>query len=219
MGNLTSQVNGILSVMHTKQNVSKGVYGERAAFCICEEFYKNCGGILIHSYSYETDPMLQGNVKRGDNGKHFIANLGSYTEIDILYVSKYKVFPIEIKAYACREIRFDDEGIYGCRKTDKSPIHQNEMHCRHLYSHIFRAVPEGSTDYIVPIVCMVDATNIVDERTDWQKLYIKLCTLNQLHALIEEHNVPGQYLIDLQLMNQILKDVMVKHEKYLPPRC
>lgn len=218
MSKLDGSVNSLLSKMRDSSQTGKGTYGEQAVFKICEQFYQKEGGILIHSYSYKVDKEQKGNIKRGENGQLYVENLGDYTEIDVLYVSKFRVFPIEVKAYRAKEIRFDDAGIYGCFKTDKSPIHQNEMHCRHLYPHIFRALPEGKTDYIVPLVCMVDKCNIIDERLDWQRDYIKLCVLNNLEETIRANNTPLKYRLNLQDMNNILKEAMVKEEKYLPPR-
>lgn len=218
MSKLDGSVNSLLGKMRDSSQTGKGTYGEQAVFKICEQFYQKEGGILIHSYSYKVDKEQKGNIKRGENGQLYVENLGDYTEIDVLYVSKFRVFPIEVKAYRAKEIRFDDAGIYGCFKTDKSPVHQNEMHCRHLYTHIFRALPEGKTDYIVPLVCMVDKCNIIDERLDWQRDYIKLCVLNNLEETIRANNTPLNYRLNLQDMNNILKEAMIKEEKYLPPR-
>lgn len=218
MASLDNSVNGLLNRMRGSSQTGKGSFGEQAVFQICEQFYQRDGGILIHSYSYKVDKSLAGNIKRGDNGQLYIENLGDITEIDVLYVSKFRVFPIEVKAYRAKEIRLDDAGIYGCYKTDKSPVHQNEMHCRHLYPHIFRALPDGNTEYIVPLVCMVDKAKIIDERSDWQKDYIKLCILNNLEQTIRQNNTPLQYQLNLTLMDKILKEAMTKHEKYLPPR-
>lgn len=215
---LDKEVNKCLNKMHNNTQTGKGTYGEQAVFKICEGFYQSEGGILIHSYSYKTDRDQAGNIKRGENGQLYIENIGDYTEIDVLYVSKYRVFPIEVKAYKAKEITLDDEGIYGCYKTDKSPVHQNEMHCRHLYPHIFRALPEGDTQYIVPIVCMVDKCTIVDNRSDWQKDYIKLAVLNTLEQTIKQNNTPLNYRLNLELMDNILKEALIKEERYLPPR-
>lgn len=218
MSDLNSSINDVLKKMHGYSQTEKGTYGEQAVLKICEQFYQKDGGILIHSYSYKTEKDQAGNIKRGDNGRLFIENIGDYTEIDVLYVSKFRVFPIEVKAYKAKEIRLDDAGIYGCYKTDKSPVHQNEMHCRHLYPKIFRAFPDGNTEYIVPIVCMVDKATVIDERSDWQKDYIKLCVLNNLENTIRMFNTPLTHQLNLQLIDSILKEGMVKHEKYLPPR-
>ena len=92
------------------------------------------------------------------------------------------------------------------------------MHCRHLYEHIFKVLPEGSTDYIVPIVCMVDNAVIEDMRSDWQKEYIKLCILNNLDQVITEFNKPLSYQLNLAGIDKVLKEAMVSSEVYLPPR-
>lgn len=218
MAGLDSSVNGLLNKMRNSTQTGKGSFGEQAVFQICEQFYQKDGGILIHSYSYKVDRTQAGNIKRREDGRLYVENLGDTTEIDVLYVSKFRVFPIEVKAYRAKEIRLDDAGIYGCYKTDKSPVHQNEMHCRHLYGSLFRALPDGSTEYVVPIVCMVDKAKIIDERSDWQKDYIKLCILNNLEATIRQFNTPLQYQLNLTLVNNVLKEIMTKNEKYLPPR-
>lgn len=218
MGSLDKSVNNALAKMHNNRGVDKGSFGEEAVMKICEEFYQTQGGILVHSYSYKTDKEQAGNIYRGDNGQLYIENLGDYTEIDVLYVSKFRVFPIEVKAYRAKEIKLDDEGIYGCYKTNKSPVHQNEMHCRHLYPYIYRGLPDGNTNYICPIVCMVDKATISDERTDWQKKYIKVCILDTLKQVIEQNNYPLEYQLNLTLIDSLLKEAMIKNSKYLPVR-
>lgn len=219
MSDLNSSVNDVLKKMHTFSQVEKGSYGEEAVFKICEDMYQNEGGILIHSYTYKVEPDQAGNIKRDEaTNRLFVENLGPTTEIDVLYVSKFRVFPIEVKAYKSKEITIDDAGIYGCYKTDKSPVHQNEMHCRHLYPKIFRAFANGNSEFIVPIVCMVDKAKIVDNRTDWQKDYIKLCILNNFEQTIRQFNTPLGYQLNLQLIDKILREAMTKSEKYFPPR-
>lgn len=218
MSGLNNSVNQLLGKMRTSTQTGKGTFGEQAVFKICEQHYQSEGGILIHSYSYKTDKSQAGNIKKGENGQLYIENLGDYTEIDVMYISKYRVFPIEVKAYKSKEITLTDDGIAGCYKTDKSPVHQNEMHCRHLYPVIYRGLPNGDTNYIVPLVCMVDTANIMDYRSDWQKDYIKLCILNTLEDTIKQFNTPLGYQLNLQLMDSLLKEAMIKSEKYLPPR-
>lgn len=235
MGLTDREVDNILHQMHTtgKSNpTGKGSIGERAVFAICEELYQKEGGILIHSYFYNVDKDLQGNIKRNPDGSHFVENLGSSTEIDILYISKYRVFPIEVKAYKAKEILLYDDRIEGCMKTDKSPVHQNEMHCRHLYSFMFRGLPDGgtnypikiqgfrgfATEYIVPIVVFVDKAVIKDMRSDWQRDYMKVAILNNLKATIQQYNTPLDYQFNLTLINNLLKENMVSAEKFLPAR-
>jgi hypothetical protein len=215
---LDSDVNALLKQMHSQDPIAKGTTGELAVTKICENIYQNQGGILYHSYEYKVDKELAGNIKKKE-GKLFIENLGSVTEIDVLLVTPFRIFPIEVKSYKANKITLRDDGIYGCAITDKSPVHQNEMHCRHLYSHIFKSMPDGATDYIVPIVCMVDKAEVIDERSDWQKKYIKVCILNTLEDTIIRNNNPGEYRLNLRAIDQSLKDVATNWDKYYPVRA
>ncbi len=211
-------VNDVINKMYKQEPIAKGSYGEDAVFKICEQLYQTEGGILIHSFEYKTDKDLAGNVKKKDDGNLYIENTGSMTEIDVMYISKFRVFPIEVKAYKAPKITITDKEIKGCKSTSKNPVHQNEMHCRHLYPAIFRALPNGDTRYIVPIVCMVDRATIVDERSPWQKDYVKLSILDTIQDTIVQNNYPLECQLNLQLMNDILKEIQFGSKKYLPPR-
>lgn len=214
---LDSDVNALLKTMHSEGTLEKGTTGELAVTKICEEFYQSYGGILYHSFEYKVDPDLAGNIKKKD-GNLYIERLGTTTEIDVLLVTPFRIFPIEVKAYKASKITLKDDGIYGCAVTDKSPVHQNEMHCRHLYSAIFKAIPNGSTDYIVPIVCLVDKAEVHDERSAWQKDYIKLCILNTLRDTLIKYNNPGEFKLNLNNVDQALKDIASGWDKYYPVR-
>lgn len=210
-----NQINNILKGMRTGDMKQKGNKGEEAVFTLCERLYQRQGGILYHSYAYAVDKKLPGNIKT-DEGKPRLEKLGNLTEIDILYVSPYKIFAIEVKSYRAKQIILTDDGMSGAAHNDKSPVHQNEMHCRHLYSNIFRAVPDES--YIVPIVVFVDECKLVDKRSDWQKVYIKKSILNNMQEVIVNENKPSKYALNLQLVDKVLKEKMLSCEKYLPPR-
>lgn len=198
----------------------KGNLGEKTVLRICEEIYSKQGGILYHSFSYKTDPSLAGNIKSGSNGKHYIENLSSFTEIDVLLVTPYKIFPIEVKTYSVTngKIVLTDGYIEGCMSTEKTPIHQNEMHCRHLYSHIFKCIPNGETKYIAPIVVFVDRCKFEDKRSNWQKKYIPAITLDYLESLIRVLNKPEEYKLDLEAVDRALTECSVGCELKLPLR-
>lgn len=214
---LEDEINQMLAQMHTEEPQKKGSTGEKAVAKICEELYQSQGGILYHSYEYYVDPDLPGNIKNED-GKFYIENLGTVTEIDVLLVTPYRVFPIEVKAYKANTITLTDEGIDGCAITTKSPVHQNEMHCRHLYAKIFKALPNGSTEYIVPLVCFVDGAKIVDKRSKWQKDYIHVCILNTLEYTLAKYNTPLDYTINLGQMDKTLREYAAKWDSYYPLR-
>lgn len=213
---LSSDINGILDKMHSvKQATDKGTFGELNVFTICEDIYNRRGGILIHSYTYSTVKGLAGNIKW--DGKPYLENIGSFTEIDILLCTRNKIFPIEVKAYKANKITLTNERITGCRANEKSPVHQNEMHMRHLYPHIYTAIPNGSTGFIEPIVVFVDETEVIDSRTQDNREYIKVTILNQLRQLIEFYDKPfNNTLIDLPLLEKKLRNAMISSEKFLP---
>lgn len=197
----------------------KGTLGEMAVFRICEEVYSNMGGILYHSFQHKVDENLPGNIKRSEQGNLFIEKLGNYTEIDVLLVTPYVLLPIEVKTYSA--IRGDgiiltDDGISGCREVSKSPVHQNEMHCRHLYSYIYKCLPDGKTKYIRPIVVFVDRCRVTDKRSRWQRDYIPFTSLNGLYDLISKLNVQQEYRLDLDAVAAALNECCFGYEKILP---
>lgn len=212
------QIDSILGGMRTKDPKEKGNSGEKAVFAVCEALYQKQGGILYHSYSYKVDKALPGNIKRKD-GKVYLENLGESTEIDVLYISPFRVIPIEVKSYKAKDITLYDDKIEGCYIVDKSPVHQNEMHCRHLYSGIVEAIPDGDEEYIKPIVVFVDQCTIHDKRSKWQRQYIPLSVINTLKSLIDKVNTPyNNKMINLRLMEDRLSAIEISYEKKLPPR-
>ena len=213
-----TKVDNILADMHNQESTDKGSFGEKAVLKICESLYQMQGGILYHSFTYSVDKDLPGNIKKDDDGSFYLENLSNSTEIDVLFVTPFRIFPIEVKAYRANKITLTDDSIKGCYVTNKSPVHQNEMHCRHLYSGIFMTIPEGNPDYIVPIVCMVDKAEIIDSRSDWQKDYIHLCTLNTLKHTLIQYNKPLDYKLNLVDIDNRLKEIKFSHEKYFPVR-
>lgn len=215
---LESEVNKYLKKMIQVGGTQKGNYGEQAVLKICEEMYQRQGGILYHSYTYNVTEGLAGNIKRKEDGKLYLEELGKTTEIDILFATEFKIFPIEVKAYKSKLITITDREITGCFKTDKSPIHQNEMHCRHLYHKLIRALPEGASKYIEPIVVFVDECSIEDNRSLKQKAYIKVATLDTLKVFLKQLNVPSEYRLDLTVLDKCLRDACVSKKKYFPLR-
>lgn len=213
-----SQVNKILKKMRTTDIKEKGDQGEFAVLAICEKEYQRYGGLLYHSFNYKTDKELKGNIKR-DGDRLYTENLGPTTEIDILYVSPFRVIPVEVKSYKSKAIILRDNGISGCKITDKSPVHQNEMHCRHLYSGIMEALPNGDEEYIKPIVVFVDECKLNDKRSSWQKEYIKSYTLNLFEDILKKCDTRrNNKYINLELMENRLENIMTSYTKKLPLR-
>lgn len=197
----------------------KGTLGELAVFRICEEVYSSMGGILYHSFQHKVDESLPGNIKRSEQGTLFLEKLGNFTEIDVLLVTPYILIPIEVKTYSAIKgggIIVTDDGIAGCKEVNKSPVHQNEMHCRHLYSYIFKCLPDGQSKYIKPVVVFADRCRVTDKRSPWQREYIPFTSLNGLYGLISKLNVPQEYRLDLDAVATALNECCFGYEKILP---
>lgn len=212
-----STVKDFIDKMRTSSGTDKGVWGERAVLRLLLDLYRERGGILIHSYEYDTDPTKGGNIKN-ENGRVYMERLGSATEIDILYISQYRVFPIEVKSYAADQITLTTQGISGCATTNKSPVHQNEMHCNHLYSHIAEGI-NGNPQFIVPIVCFCTWENkpvINDNRPEDERGYILTCNINTLLDTIKACDTPLGYRLNLDQMDRMLRRVMKSSDAYYP---
>ena len=85
-------------------------------------------------------------------------------EIDILYITPYRIIPIEVKAYHANLKVYDNWMDKQGTPVDKYPITQAEKHARHLYHALVDVIPDGRPEYIRPIVCFVDRCKLDDRR-------------------------------------------------------
>lgn len=217
-----ASVDRILANMHSAGKMGdykeKGTAGEKAALALVLEHSKaNRGGRVYHSfkYPYATNnagvPYL-GNVFY-ENGVYTDKTSASlYDEIDILYVTKFRIFVIEIKSYRAK-IQIDNTWIKKNGEMEhKSPIWQTEKHCRHLYHSIWEVLPEGRPEYIVPVVCFVDKCTVKDERSDKGRFYIKCCILDTLLSTIKGANTPLKYALSREDVYQQLLTIKTSCE-------
>ena len=206
----------------------KGNLGEDAVLNLCLAIKRSCGGILIQSFEYPYASNKQGknyigNIKY-ENGKYVEYTEGGSLrdEIDILLITNYRIFPIEVKSYKCH-IKVYDHWMdrdnngpgspKGMQPVDKSPVAQAEKHARHLYHQIYEVLPDGRPDYIVPIVCFVDKCTVEDSRTGKMQTYLPVTILNTVRAKIFEYNTPLKYRLDLEAIRRKLKAIKVSTRK------
>ncbi len=219
-------INDILRNMRTAGKVSnmkqKGNLGEEAVLSICYERKQKAGnGLLYQSfmYPYQTNASgvcYTGNIKLEDNKFVEYTRDTLNDEIDILYITAYRIFPIEVKSYNARRLDVYDHWFNrGSTPVDKSPIMQAEKHARHLYHAIYDVLPDGSPDYIVPIVCFVDKCRVNDDRSEHFRDYIPVCTLNRLLSTINNYNKPLDYNLDLGEIERKLNEVKVSIKRVL----
>lgn len=196
----------------------KGNLGEEAVMSVCYERKKKTGnGILYQSfmYPYQTNEhgvCYTGNVMYNTDLKEFeeFTDSSINDEIDVLYITPYRIFPIEVKSYGARQLDvyehwFNRNG----QPVSKSPIMQAEKHARHLYYALYDVLPDGKSAYIVPIVCFVDKCKVRDDRSEHFRNYIPVCILNTLLKTLNRYNTPLEYNLDLQHIERKLNEVKV----------
>ena len=219
-------INDVLRNMRAAGKVQdmkeKGDLGEEAVLAICYDRKEKAGiGLLYQSfmYPYQTDRSgipYTGNIKY--ENQQFV----EYTketindEIDVLYITPYRIFPIEVKSYKARSLDVYEHWFNrGSAPVDKSPIMQAEKHARHLYHAIYDVLPDGNPEYIQPMVCFVDKCRVRDDRSQHFIDYVPVCILNNLLSTLNKYNYPLQYNLDLAAIEAKLNNVKVSIKKVL----
>ena len=204
----------------------KGNLGEEAVIAICYDRKQKTGnGLLYQSYMYPYQTNRQGvcytgNVvfkMKGDMPEFYEHTRESINdEIDVLYITPYRIFPIEVKSYHSRLIEVYDHWVNkNSEFVDKSPVMQAEKHARHLYHAIHEVLPDGNPDYIKPIVCFVDRCKIIDDREKKFVDYIPVCVLNNLLKTLNKYNKPLEYNLDIAAIERKLNEVKVSIKQSL----
>lgn len=211
------KIDSILKDMRKAGKVSdwkfKGDAGEKAVLQICLELQRRIGGLVYHSYTYpyQTDSagrVYTGNIKL-ENGKFIEITETArqlQDEIDVLYITDYRIFVIEVKAYHAKIDIYDHWMKKNGTEVDKSSILQTEKHSRHLYHAIHTVIPDGKANYIVPLCCFVDRCTVRDDRSSEFERYISVCILNNLKSTIMSLNTPLEYNLDLEEIKRKLNE-------------
>lgn len=211
------KIDSILQDMRKAGKVSdwkdKGNAGEQAVLQVCLELQRKIGGLIYHSYQYPYQSDTSGKIYTGniklENGKYV-----EYTEskraledeIDVLFVTDYRVFVIEVKSYHAKIEVYDHWLKKNGTEVDKSPILQTEKHCRHLYHAMSYVLPDGNPNYIVPLCCFVDRCTVTDNRSPEFERYIPICILNNLKSTLMSLNTPLDYNLDLEEIKRKLNE-------------
>ena len=219
-------INDILGEMRNAGKIQdvrmKGDKGEDAVLAICYDRKQKIGnGLLYQSFKYPYQTSRSGVCYTGNikyENKEFIefTDDSLNDEIDVLYVTPYRVLVIEVKSYNARTLDvyehwFNRNGS----PVDKSPVTQAEKHARHLYHAIYDVLPDGDPRYICPIVCFVDKCRIRDDRSDYFRNYIPVCVLNNLLSTIQHCNTPLDYNLDLGAIKDKLNTIKLSIRKIL----
>lgn len=202
----------------------KGDLGEDAALAVVYKRREQRGeGLLYQSFKYPYQTNRQGQVYVGnvfyDPLTKKFSQMSKETfddEIDVLYITRYRVFPIEVKSYHAKL------GVYfpwmnkNGQPVEKSPIAQAEKHARHLYHAIYDVLPDGKPDYIIPIVCFVDrATLQIEDSYAPYMSYMPVGTLNDLMFMVNKADTPLNYQLDLDEIKKKLESIKTSIKKTL----
>lgn len=219
-------INDVLANMRKAGKIEdmhvKGDLGEEAVLSLCyERKQKTENGLLYQSFMYPYQSSRSGVVFTG-NIKFENGQFVEYTdksindEIDVLYITPYRVFPIEVKSYHARTLDVYEHWFNrNSSPVDKSPISQAEKHARHLYHAIYDVIPDGNPSYIQPMVCFVDRCKVRDDRSDHFVDYIPVCILNNFLRTLNKYNTPLQYNLDLTAIEKKLNQVKVSVKRVL----
>lgn len=219
-------INDVLANMRKAGKVAdmkeKGDLGEEAVLSLCYERKEKVGnGLLYQSfmYPYQSDRsgvVFTGNIKYENNQFVEYTDDSINDEIDVLYITPYRVFPIEVKSYHARTLDVYEHWFNrNSTPVEKSPVTQAEKHARHLYHAIYDVLPDGLPEYIQPMVCFVDRCKVRDDRSEHFFDYVPVCTLNNFLQTLNHYNKPLQYNLDLATIENKLNQVKVSVKRSL----
>jgi hypothetical protein len=172
--------------------------------------------LIINSLEYGVVPKVPGNIKLIDNKVTHIPNDGGIDEIDVVFVTSYRIFLIEVKTYRRKNIRLTNTWEYKSNSpAEKSVITQTEKHARQFYYNFYPYIPDGNPDYIIPLIVFVDKCHVTDERDIEFKNYIPVCVINKLNKLISVLDTPLDNAIDIDNLLKGLKSVAKMEELVL----
>lgn len=218
--NKADRINALLKGMREHGKLcdmkGKGDMGEDAALQIVLERQRSNGGLVFQSFRYPYQTNRQGvtyigNIKleNGEFVEYTEAHSGRTLEdeIDLLYVSRHRIIPIEVKSYHATVTVYNDWVNRFDDPVDKSPVAQAEKHARHLYHAIAQVLPNGRPEYIRPVVCFVDRCKLIDNRKPESIEYLQCCVLNGLKRCLVKIDTPLRFDIDVEVVQSRLKEI------------
>jgi len=178
----------------------KGDIGEAAAFQIFKMYKKRIGRrcVIFQSYAFPYAANVEGNIKLGTDGSfmHEPGKPGTDDEIDIVMLTDYRVFLIEVKAYS-GQIKVTDIWTHHANQwDDKSPICQAEKHGRHFYHTFYDVLPEGAHEYI-KLVTVFTGTCVIEDARTKNKDYIPIAIANDANRIVSIYDKPSKYIVDV----------------------
>lgn len=207
-------INKHLKVLDRMKGTDKGEVGEDIIFLILQNIQKKINMDLYHSYIYPYIPSIPGNIVK-ENGNYIeITKDGLQDEIDIVVVTEFRIFLVEVKAYRANDIKFTEDWTYHLGKADhKSVLSQSEKHARHFYHTFWEYLPDGDENYIVPLVVLVDKCKFKDTRTKEDQDYLPACLRNELVEYFLKLNTPLKYRLNVNEIERAMEEKKISYKK------
>jgi hypothetical protein len=211
-------INNLLKSMRSSGKIQdwkgKGTFGEDAVFTILHKYCLHCGGSIYRSFKYpyasnSHNKYYLGNIFRNADGTYYDITKQLNDEIDVLLITPYRVFAVEVKAYHAKLEAYDHWLRKNGTDEEKSPITQAEKHARHLYHQIYDSLPEGNPNYIRPVVCFVDRCTVDDKRSQPFRTYSPVTILDTLIKCIADNDTPLNHRINIQDVNRKLEKIKI----------
>jgi hypothetical protein len=217
VGRTSLTVNKALAIMNKNRTdyKEKGLQGELALLAILQSYQDVRGGVILHSFTYPYASDRQSRNYAGNiyldvsTGKYrdIRGNSGTQDEIDLLYITPFRIFVIEAKARSSRWKLYNHWVKQSGNILEKSPLAQTEKHARHLYHHLFEYIPEQAQEYIVPITVFVDKASVEDSRSPEFKNYIIAAIANNAKVKIQSNDTPLKYMLDVEAILAKLNNI------------
>ena len=196
---------------------AKGAAGEAAVMDIMHDYRNRRGGLLYQGFMYpyasdRSGKLYLGNIFWNEETQEFTDVTRQVNdEIDVLFISHYRIFAIEVKSYHIKKAVLTNQWMTReGKKVDKAPTAQAEKHARHLYHQLYEVLPDGDPRYIIPLVCFVDRVEkeFDDQRDSDHQLYMPVCPINQLQSTILDRDFSDTgYTLDLDAIEKKLKSI------------
>lgn len=214
---LIKRVNSELNLIFNDNTLTPQERGERGEILVGDlvKYWVNSypDFIFESSFIYPQGPILKSTNTVEEE---------PVTEADLLVVTPYNVFVIEIKTiYGKMKVNEDytmeivNQGDFRGNHEKKNFFRQNEMHCRHIYYHLHDILPNGDSSYIKPLIVMTGKMKVFDERNKSDKIRNPLVITNKLIPNLSRMDKPKDFLLDINRIRKRLDKIRVLDKQRL----
>lgn len=183
-----SKIDAKLKKLNKSKSLEKGDLGEEVVEEVIKDYMKTNKNDKVKYLSSVVIPQHPNNFTVGT------------TEIDGILLTPHRIICIEIKAYS--------GNVEGDERLGRPAI-QTLKHCKHLYHNIYIELPEGSPDYIVPLLVYTAKAEV--KRIE----KVNTCILNNLIETLIKVDSPLEYTYDIDKVYKILSNTGISKAEHI----